>query len=111
MKIYRLEPVAPADDSNWDRANNFGLVFVRAQSPADARIVASEAEGMAIAVETGMERAALNMFPSAFCDEKLYRVDEDGSDRFPTEGPREVLEGVTVNEAMNGPGGAPRDVP
>lgn len=44
LKLFRLVPVAAPNDSNWDVAENMGEVVVRAFSPADARVVAAQAE-------------------------------------------------------------------
>lgn len=92
LRIFRLVPDAPADDPGWDIAPPVGEVIVRAHSPADARIVAAGAEvdypDLQALPGDGVETA----FASALRDDKLYRVEEDGSGRFPAEGERQVLE-------------------
>jgi hypothetical protein len=87
--IYRLVPVAPTDDPNWDLATNQGEVVVRALSSGDARIVAAHAEAAAIIHRPPL--ATTQIFASAFRDEKLYHVVEDTSGEFPADGPRTVL--------------------
>lgn len=93
-KIYRLEPAALPDDPNWDRAPPHGTVIVRAESPADARIVASMAEGDFPEAGAKPGDDVSTRFASAFRDEKLYSVMEDESGTYPQEGEREVLEGT-----------------
>lgn len=94
MKIFRLEPVADPGDPNWDRANDLGPVIVRAKSPAHARLTAGEAEASLLGASEGTKPAARNPFSSAFCDERLYRVVEDKSQRFSAEGESAVLAGL-----------------
>jgi hypothetical protein len=99
-KIYRLEPAALPDDPNWDRAPSQGTVIVRADSPADARIVASLAE--ADFPETGAKPGdgVSTRFASAFRDDKLYTVIEDLSGEYPDEGERMVLEGAVRKDVV-----------
>jgi hypothetical protein len=44
VNIFRLLPVADDAHPRWGNAQNQGEVVIRAVSPADARVVASEAE-------------------------------------------------------------------
>jgi hypothetical protein len=55
--VFQPEPAAGADDPNWDRAPNHGTVLVRADSPADTRIVASV--GGACVVVIGLALVAI----------------------------------------------------
>lgn len=93
MKIFRLDPAAAPDDPNWDRASSHGTVIVRAESPADARIVASEREDDFLDSNAKPAHGASTRFASAFRDDKLYSVTEVHDSAYPAEGPREVLEG------------------
>lgn len=93
LKIFRLVPDAPDTDPRWDIAEPVGEVVVRAESPADARIVASHAEPDFPEVGAAPGDGVETDFASAVRDERLYRVEEDTSGRYPTEGEREVLQG------------------
>lgn len=93
--IFRLEPAARPDDPNWDRAPNHGTVIVRADSPADARIVASSAETDFLERSTKPGDGVSTRFASAFRDDKLYAVMEDASGEWPTDGERAVLSGLS----------------
>lgn len=44
LRLSRLVPSAPATDPGWSNAPSHGAIVVRAESPADARLVAAEAE-------------------------------------------------------------------
>ena len=95
--IYKLTPNAAEWDPNWDIAMNHGDVIVRAESPADARIVASEAEPDfedtgGKPAEDGTTREA-----SAFRNIKLYHVSRLNSSSYDDDGPREVLSGEIAN--------------
>ncbi|APH70353.1 hypothetical protein [Aquibium oceanicum] len=92
-RVFRLVPNAEADDPNWDRAPSHGIVVVRADSVADARIVASQAEADFPDDEAKPEHGVTTGFASAFRDEKLYNVFEDDSGRFAAAGERCVLDG------------------
>ena len=95
--IYKLRPAAADYDPNWDRATSHGEVIVRALSPADARIVASEAEDDFLESDAKPGDGVSTRFASAFRDEKLYEVLEMNEAPFPPEGPREVLQGKIGN--------------
>ncbi len=98
--IYRLEPATRPDDPNWDRAPNQGVVVVRAESPADARLVAAEAEADFSEVPVMPGDGTTTRFASAFRDDKLYHVTEDLSGRFSADGERGVLEGQIVHDVL-----------
>lgn len=93
-RIYRLIPAAAPHDSYWDRAENRGEVVVRADSAADARIVASDAEFSLTDVGGKPNHGDDVRFASAFRDDKLYAVVEDDRSGFPPAGPRAVLRGA-----------------
>lgn len=90
LGLYRLVPVAAADDPNWGKAPSHGEVVVRAYSHADARIVAAEAEGDFPESSAKPGDGNSTAFASAFRDDKLYTVVEEGSDEG---GARGVIEG------------------
>jgi hypothetical protein len=93
-RIFRLEPAAETSDLNWDRAPNHGAVIVRADSPADARIVASQAEADFLEHSTKPGDRVSIRFASTFLNDKLYSVVEDESGTYPVEGDRAVLAGT-----------------
>lgn len=93
MNVYRLDPSAAPGDPNWDLATSHGTVIVRAESPADARIVASQAEDDFLGSDALPSHDKSTRFASAFRNDKLYSVTEVTDGSYPAEGPREVLEG------------------
>ena len=100
MRIYRLVPDAAETDPNWDLAEPAGEVVVRARSPADARIVAAEAEVDFLDTPAKPGDGVSTTFASAFRDNKLYRVIEDDDSAFPREGPRAVLDGLARRDPV-----------
>lgn len=95
LRLYRLAPVAAPDDPNWDNSPNHGEVLVRAHSPADARIVAAEAELDFTEIDAKPAEGTDTRMASAFRNEKLYTVIEAGEDgRFAAAGGRGVVEGL-----------------
>lgn len=95
LKLFRLVPVAAPNDSNWDVAENMGEVVVRAFSPADARVVAAQAELDFTEIDSMPAEGNSTRDASAFRNERLYAVREQK----PTidirqEGPRGVVEGT-----------------
>ncbi|MEX0955938.1 MAG: hypothetical protein WDZ83_12085 [Rhizobiaceae bacterium] len=93
MKIFRLEPAAAPGDPNWDIAPSQGTVIVRAASPADARLVASEAEADFLNSGSLPADDKSTRFASAFRNDKLYSVTEIADSKYPADGERAVLEG------------------
>ncbi|MBO6718399.1 MAG: hypothetical protein JJ913_10625 [Rhizobiaceae bacterium] len=93
MNIYKLEPAAAPHDPNWDIATSHGTVIVRAESPADARIVASEAEADFLGSGALPADDKSTRFASAFRNDKLYSVTEMADGAYSPDGPRAVLEG------------------
>lgn len=89
--IYRLVPTAPASDPRWDIAPYMGTLVVRARSPADARIVAAEAETDFPQADAKPGDGVVAAFASAVRDDKLYKAVADESGRYPDNGPRAVL--------------------
>ena len=100
LRIYRLVPDAPESDPGWDLAPSVGEIVVRAQSPADARIVASEAQPDFPEVDAKPGDGVRTSFASAVRNEKLYRVEEDGSGTFSTDGDRAVLKGLDAPSSV-----------
>lgn len=107
-RIFRLEPVAQPGDGNWDLAPSQGTVIVRAKSPADARIVASEAEDDFLLRSAKPARGASTRFASAFRNERLYAVYEDDSTGFPAEGERALLKGDLRDDILKTGESGPR---
>lgn len=95
--IYKLTPCAGDWDPNWDVAENQGEVIVRADSPADARVVASEAEPDFLDQDGMPGEGTSTRGASAFRNEKLYSVCEVEGCAFSREGPRELLGGTIRN--------------
>lgn len=96
LQVFRLVPDAPRDDPRWDVAPSLGEIVVRAMSPADARIVASQAEVDFPDVGAMPGDGVATDFASAVRDDKLYRVEEDHSGRYTLHGEREVLSGLSA---------------
>ena len=101
-RIFKLIPTAAPDDTNWDRAPNQGEVVVRAISPADARLVASEAEFGFLDSGGKPGDGTTTRFASAFRDDKLYSVLEVTDSSYSPEGPRELLAGELTNPLKGG---------
>lgn len=93
LGVYRLIPRAAPDDAGWDLAPNHGEVVVRAYSPADARVVAAEAEGDFPEAGAKPGDGVRTAPASAFRDIRLYSVVEEASGHFATDGERGVLGG------------------
>jgi|SRR5690606_28086568 len=91
MPVYRLVPIADADDPNWDRAINQGEIVVRAASSGEARAIAALAE--AEAATGAPPLATTQVRASALMDEKLYAVRDAPFDAWPGDGPPQVLAG------------------
>jgi len=71
MQLWKIEPVARADDPRWLNHPRFAHVVVRAETAAEARLLAASGENSgapaAVGNETHGDVAGLS-------DEKLYRV-------------------------------------
>jgi hypothetical protein len=98
LRIFRLTPTAAPDDPRWDIAINHGTILVRAESAAEARVVAawSETDFLRLPTKMGGSHSSTPELASAFRDEKLYAVDEDDSGDFPAEGPKGIVSGQLV---------------
>lgn len=95
LKLFRLVPVARANDPNWDVAENMGEVIVRAFSPADARVVAAQAELDFTEIDALPAEGNSTRDASAFRNERLYAVQEEKPTiELRQDGPRGVVEGT-----------------
>ena len=94
FKLYRLVPIAAADDPNWQNNRSCGEVLVTARSAGDARIVATESEPDFQNTDAAPAEDKTTVMASVFRNEKLYTVIEDISGRYTSEGPRAILSGA-----------------
>lgn len=94
MPIYRLSPAAAPDDPRWVLGHNHGDVLVRADSPAQARLVAAGAEDDLYAPVRFAEDGVTNAYHSPFRLEELYVVREENGSAHPDRGAPAVLEGL-----------------
>jgi hypothetical protein len=85
LAIYRLVPTAAGRDGSPAAAFH-GEVVVRARSPEDARLVATEADRNSPGGRAGGE-------PSPFGDDRLYAVVEVPGAAFLRVGPRGLVSG------------------
>ncbi|MBW9064352.1 hypothetical protein JNB71_13575 [Rhizobium herbae] len=76
LNIYRLVPIAQADDPRWDNSPCQGEVVVAARTPGDARIVAAERELDFMEIDSAPAEDVTTRNASAFRSEKLYTVIE-----------------------------------
>jgi hypothetical protein len=90
LNVYRLVPVAAANDPRWDNSPSQGEVVVAARTTGDARIVASAKELDFIEVDAAPADDVTTRNASAFRSDKLYTVIE--IDR----GRRDLQRGVLV---------------
>jgi hypothetical protein len=94
LKLYRLVPVAAANDPNWDNADYQGEVVVRAFSAADARVVAAQAELDFTEIDASPAEGNSTRDASAFRNERLYTVVEMLDRQGLADGPRGVVDGL-----------------
>ncbi|EPE97434.1 hypothetical protein [Rhizobium grahamii] len=81
LNVYRLEPIARADDPRWGNAANHGTVVVAARTTGDARIVAASRELDFMEIDAAPAEDVTTFNASAFRDDKLYTVIEIERDR------------------------------
>ena len=93
LRLFRLTPSASLSDPRWLDQQIPGEIIVRAHSPADARIVASQAEIDFPDINAKPSHGIGTRFASCFRDEKLYSVEEMQSDALSSDGPREIVSG------------------
>lgn len=93
LSLYRLVPIAAANDPRWDMATYQGEVVVRAYSAADARIVAADAEVDYRDLQAAPGDGTTTDMASAFRDDKLYTVVDEEPGENAAEGPREIVAG------------------
>ncbi|KQS72554.1 hypothetical protein ASG39_01975 [Rhizobium sp. Leaf371] len=95
LRLYRLVPSAGPGDPGWGNAPSQGDIVVRAESPADARIVAAEAELDFTEIDAKPAEGTDTRMASAFRNEKLYTVIEEPLDSaLENEGERGVVQGT-----------------
>ena len=91
MALWRIYPVAAAEDSRWQGRQRWEEVIVRASSPAFARIVASRLEGQTPRFSLGNES---HSHRSGLVDDKLYwvrRLSDGQAAGYESVGPPDVL--------------------
>lgn len=93
LKIYRLKRIAAKDDPRWTITGSQNDVTVRAKSPADARVVASEAEDDFLQSTALPGDGNSTRTFSAYRDDKVFTVIEETASSFSLEGERGVLAG------------------
>jgi hypothetical protein len=81
LNVYRLIPLAAADDPNWQNAPSQGEVIVAARTPGDARVVASARELDFTEIDAAPAEDVSTTNASAFRSDKLYSVVEIEHDR------------------------------
>ncbi|MGY5800154.1 hypothetical protein ACXHMN_02360 [Rhizobium sp. LEGMi12c] len=81
LKLYRLVPIAAADDPNWLDAKSHGEVLVAARTARDAPIVATERELDFMDIDATPAQDKTTRMASAFRNEKLYTVIEVNNGR------------------------------
>lgn len=96
MPLWRLVPVAAAEDSRWLDYERWAEVVVRAPSASKARLIAANTlsgPSDRIGNESPAERTGLE-------DEKLYRAErKDAADvDAAAEGPDEVIRAVPLSQ-------------
>lgn len=95
LRTYRLVPSAGPNDPGWSNAPSQGEIVVRAESPADARIVAAEAELDFTEIDAKPAEGTDTRTASVFRNEKLYTVIEEATgSAFENDGERGVVEGT-----------------
>ena len=96
MALWNIKAAADADDPRWMNRTIWSEVVVRAETPAEARLLAGEMEYREVGGETGIGNET-HGFQSGFSDEKLYVVRPLGGENggtWPESGPDEVLHAV-----------------
>ena len=72
ISVWRLTPSAAPEDSRWLDHRPVAALYVAAETPASARMVAAHADVPRAQGKVGNESGHAH---SRFIDEKLYRVD------------------------------------
>lgn len=76
LHVYRLVPIAEANDPRWANSPCHGEVVVAARTAGDARLVATERELDFMEVDSAPAEDVTTSNASAFRSEKLYTVIE-----------------------------------
>jgi hypothetical protein len=98
LNVYRLEPIAEADDPRWENSPFQGTVVVAARTSGDARIVASGGELDYMEIDAKPADDVTTTTASAFRSEKLYTVIEIDRDRSDLR--RGILEGDIATDTI-----------
>src|SRR5690606_28817999 len=78
LSLYRLTPISQLSDPRWDNSPCHGEITVCALSPADARIVAADAEVDFPDLDAKPAHGTSTFLASAFLNSKLYHVEKVG---------------------------------
>jgi hypothetical protein len=81
LNVYRLQPIAEADDPRWQNSPFQGTVIVAARTAGDARIVAAGRELDYMEIDAKPAEDVTTAMASAFRSDKLYTVIEIDRDR------------------------------
>ncbi|WP_246084994.1 hypothetical protein [Rhizobium glycinendophyticum] len=81
LNVYRLVPIAEADDPRWGNSPFQGVVVVAARSTGDARVVAASRELDYMDIDAKPAEDVTTNIASAFRSDKLYTVIEVDRDR------------------------------
>ena len=96
MQLWKITPSAPPDDPRWLEGLQWRELNVRAETAAEARVIAARMEAAQQGFSPGRSTAggvAMD-YQSPLYDEALYHVTEmpsGSSQDFPAEGPPEIL--------------------
>lgn len=106
LKIWKFTPVARPDDARWLGHRPVRALYVAAESPAMARVIAARADVPPSQGKVGNESGHSH---SRFGDEKLYRVDaasEEDLQHLPGVPARASVIGERREDGTIGPWGA-----
>lgn len=98
LNVYRLQPIAEADDPRWENSPFQGTVVVAARTAGDARIVASARELDYMEIDAKPAEDVTTTMASAFRSDKLYTVVEIDRDRSDLK--RGILEGEISTDTI-----------
>ncbi len=98
LNVYRLQPIAEADDPRWENSPFQGTVVVAARTAGDARVVASARELDYMEIDAKPAEDVTTTMASAFRSDKLYTVVEIDRDRSDLK--RGILEGEISTDTI-----------
>lgn len=96
MILWKITPVADADDPRWLDQPMWSEVVVRAETAGEALMLAGHMQRAAVDDIRPIGNETLR-FASGFSDEKLYhirRLDRDDDNAHKADGPAEVVHAV-----------------